>query len=88
MAVEQLEVIPKTWREGGSLKTTWFQLGFHTVLGNLQLMASRSLNVNLFVFNKKDNSDDGIKDVQRRFNAQAQQYGYCILGVNGLMEGI
>lgn len=33
-------------------------------------MASRSLNVNLFVFNKKGNSDDGIKDVQRRFNAQ------------------
>lgn len=28
VAVEQLEVIPKTWRGGGSLKTTWFQLEF------------------------------------------------------------
>ena len=51
-------------------KTTWFQLGFHTVLGNLQLMASRSLNVTLFVFNKKDNSDERIKDVQLWFKAQ------------------
>lgn len=54
MALEQLEVIPKTWREGGSLKTTWFQLGFHTVLGNLQLMASRSLSVTLFVFDREN----------------------------------
>lgn len=45
-------------------KTTWFQLGFHTVLGNLQLMASCSLNVTLFVLNKEDNCDDRIKDVQ------------------------
>lgn len=78
-AAEQLEVIPKTWREGGSLETTWFQLGFHTVLGNLQLMASRSLIAFLFVLpekkevigkenkkKKKDNSDDRIKDVQPR----------------------
>lgn len=71
VAVEQLEVIPKTRREGGSLETTWFQLGFHTVLGNLRLMASRSLSAILFVFSErkkkkkpKDNSDDGIKDVQ------------------------
>lgn len=51
-------------------KTTWFQLGFHTVLGNLQLMASRSLNVTLFALNKKDNSDEPIKDVQPWLNAQ------------------
>lgn len=51
-------------------KTTWLQLGFHTVLGNLQLMASHSLNVTLFVFNKKGNSNDCIKDVQLGCNAQ------------------
>lgn len=67
VALEQLEVIPKTWREGGSLKNTWFQLDFHTVLGNLQLMASRSLNVTLFVFNEKDNNDE---DVQPWFNSR------------------
>lgn len=50
-------------------KTTWFQLGFHTVLCNLQLMASHSLNVTLFAFNK-NNSDDQIQDAQPGFNAQ------------------
>lgn len=73
-------MIPKTRREGGSLETTWFQLGFHTVLGNLQLMASRSLIALLFVLpekkkgfwekkikkkkGRKDNGDDRNKDVQ------------------------
>ncbi|KAI3359791.1 hypothetical protein L3Q82_014167, partial [Scortum barcoo] len=36
----------------------------------LWLMASRSLNVTLFVFNKKDNTGERIKDVQPWFNAQ------------------
>lgn len=39
-------------------KTTWFQLGFHTILGNSQLMDLCSVNVTLFVIDKKDNSDD------------------------------
>lgn len=51
-------------------KTTWFQLGFHTVLGNLQQTLLRSLDVTLFVFDKKDNSDHRMKYVQPRFNAQ------------------
>lgn len=65
-------------------KTTWFQPGFHTVLGNLQLMASRSLSVNLFVFNKKDNSELKMCNC----GLMRSKGGYCILGVNGLMESI
>lgn len=50
-------------------KTTWFQLGFHTVLGNLQLIASRSLTVTVCIV-QGHNKDDQIKDVQPWFNTQ------------------
>ena len=45
-------------------KTTWFQLGFHTVVEFTSNGFTR-LSATLFVFSEEDSSKDRIKDVQQ-----------------------
>lgn len=58
----------KNMVRGGSLKPHGFNWVL-TLFLSLQLMASPSLSVTLFVFNKKGNNGDCIKDVHRWFDA-------------------
>lgn len=82
--MEQLEVIPKNMAWRRLFKTTWFQLAFHTVLGNLALMASHGLNVTLFAgeFNRENNNNNKERrqnDGQKSSGVLlARRHGYCM----------